>query len=323
MAPTDVGGYAGMKFLRQMDDPRNLRRTLLICALLSAVTTAVFWPVLHNDFINYDDPDYIINNPHVAGGLSWENVIWAFRAAHSGNWHPLTWLSHMLDVQLFGLRPGWHHLTSVLFHGANAVLLFLLLQRITGAAWRSAFVAALFALHPLHVESVAWVAERKDVLSTFFFMLTLWAYARYAEGRRPKSEGRSPKAEGNPNSELRSPKPEAGVLWSVVSDRWSVVRGPWPIFYLLSLVFFACGLMSKPMLVTCPSSCSSSTTGPSRRLQIENHATPNSKISLSFASRKAALLRPDRRLLRRNLSDAKGGGGHGFVERRSAPVAAV
>ena len=123
-----------------------------------------------------------------------------------GNWHPLTWLSHGLDVQLFGLKPGWHHLTSLLFHVANSVLLFLLLQRLTGAYWRSVCVAVLFALHPLHVESVAWVAERKDVLSGFFFMLTLLAYARYAEDQSRKS--RKPNAQ-SPKAEFRRRRPSA------------------------------------------------------------------------------------------------------------------
>ena len=156
--------------------------------LLTAVTLAAYWPVLQNDFVSYDDPDYVTENPHVLRGLSWSNVGWAFRTAHAGNWHPLTWLSHALDVQLHGLNTAWHHLTALLFHTANALLLLLWLQRTTGRLWCSAAVAALFALHPLHVESVAWVAERKDLLSGVFFMLTLWAYTRYS--RSEKSWGR-------------------------------------------------------------------------------------------------------------------------------------
>ncbi len=152
------------------------------------MTLASFWPVFHNDFIKFDDPDYVTSNPRVTTGLTWSNVGWAFQSGEQANWHPLTWLSHMLDVQLFGLQPGWHHLVSLLIHTANALLLFLVLRRMTGADWRSAFVALFFAVHPLHVESVAWVAERKDVLSTFFFMLTLWAYARHAEVRGLKCE---------------------------------------------------------------------------------------------------------------------------------------
>ena len=175
-----------------MNLAKNARRTVLICGLLSVATLATFGPVIGHDFVNFDDIGFVTLNPHVTSGLSWANVEWAFRSGSlTGIWHPLTWLSHMLDAQLFGLRPGWHHLTSLLFHAANAVLLFLLLQRMTRAPWRSAAVAALFALHPLHVESVAWVAERKDVLSAFFFMLTLLAYARYTEVQSLKSKVQS------------------------------------------------------------------------------------------------------------------------------------
>jgi hypothetical protein len=166
-----------------MDCAKTTRHTILICLLLGAVTLLTFWPQTGHDFITYDDTFYLTENTHVQQGLNWANVAWAFRTGETGNWHPLTWLSHMLDVQLFGLKPGWHHLTSLLFHAANGVLLFLLLQRMTGAPWRSAFVAALFALHPLHVQSVAWAAERKDVLSGFFFMLTLLAYYQYVQSR--------------------------------------------------------------------------------------------------------------------------------------------
>ena len=154
-------------------------------------TFALFLPTTRNDFVNYDDPDYVTSNPHVSSGLAWPNVTWAFRTSHASNWHPLTWLSHMLDCQLFGQQPWGHHLVNVLFHTANAVLLFLLLRRMTGALGRSAMVAALFALHPLHVESVAWISERKDVLSTLFFLLTIWAYVRYVD----KAESRKQKAE--------------------------------------------------------------------------------------------------------------------------------
>jgi len=156
------------------------RRLILLSSCLIAVTTATFWPVLHNGFINYDDPDYVSENPHVLGGFTRQNVAWAF-GDHAGNWHPLTWISHILDAQLFGPAPGGHHLTSLVLHAANTLLVFLVLRRITGMDWRSACVAALFGLHPLHVESVAWVAERKDVLSAFFFLLTIWSYAVYAE----------------------------------------------------------------------------------------------------------------------------------------------
>src|SRR6266478_4494652 len=162
-----------------MERTNDIRRSIFICLLLGAVTLASYWPVLHNGFINFDDPEYITENPHVTSGLNLENVAWAFRTGYAGNWHPLTWLSHMLDVQFFGLNPMGHHLMNLMFHIINSILLFLVFRGMTGAVWRSAFVAGLFALHPLHVESVAWASERKDVLSAFFFMLTLWAYGRY------------------------------------------------------------------------------------------------------------------------------------------------
>ena len=152
-----------------------------LCLLLVAVTLAAYWPALRCDFVNYDDPDYFYSNSHVQTGLSFPNFKWAWTTGLCANWHPLTWLSLMLDAEVFGAGPLGPHLTNLLFHAANAVLLFLLLRCMTAATWRSAFVAALFALHPLHVESVAWVAERKDVLSTFFGLLALWAYARYAQ----------------------------------------------------------------------------------------------------------------------------------------------
>jgi tetratricopeptide (TPR) repeat protein len=144
---------------------------------------AVYWQVWNHSFVNYDDTLYVTKNPHVQAGLTSKDIAWSLTTTHGGNWHPLTWLSHMLDCHLFGMDPGWHHFSSLLFHTANALLLFLALNRMTGGLWRSAFVAGLFALHPLHVESVAWVAERKDVLSTFFLFLTLLSYVWYVERR--------------------------------------------------------------------------------------------------------------------------------------------
>jgi Flp pilus assembly protein TadD len=137
--------------------------------------------VRHHEFLNFDDNDYVTENRHVQAGWTMENLAWAFSSSLHHHWHPLTWLSHMTDCQFFGLNPGWHHLSSVFFHMANTLLLFLVFRRLTGAPLRSAFVAALFALHPLHVEPVAWVADRKDVLSAFFWMLAMLAYVRYAE----------------------------------------------------------------------------------------------------------------------------------------------
>ena len=157
---------------------------LLICLFLILITFVAFWQVRNNEFINLDDDLYVTHNPHVQGGLTLKGILWAFTSTYAGHWHPMTWLSHMIDYDLYGLNPGGHHLTNLFFHVANTLLLFLLLLRMTGAPWRSSFVAALFALHPLHVESVAWVSERKDVLSTFFWMLAIGAYISYVA--RPK-----------------------------------------------------------------------------------------------------------------------------------------
>ncbi len=167
-----------------MNKPLGTYWYLLIFIFLVSITFAVYWPAVNHEFVKYDDDKYVTDNREVKSGLGRQGVRWAFTSGYASNWHPVTWLSHMADCEFFGLRAGAHHLTSVLFHIANTLLLFVVLKRMTGAMWASAFVAAVFGLHPLHVESVAWVAERKDVLSTFFWMLTIWAYARYAE--RPK-----------------------------------------------------------------------------------------------------------------------------------------
>jgi tetratricopeptide (TPR) repeat protein len=187
----------------------------VVCLLLGAAALAVFWPALHCGFVYFDDLDYVTKNKDIQNGLTWTSFKWAWITTQAGNWHPITWLSHILDVELYGMKPASHHLTNLLLHAANSMLLFLLLYRLTGTLWRSAFVAAIFALHPLRVESVVWIAERKDVLSTFFWMLTVWAWIRYVE---------------NLKSRISSPK----------------------FFYGLSVVFYALGLMSKPMLVTLP-----------------------------------------------------------------------
>jgi len=160
------------------------KQPIVIYLLLTAAVIITFRQVYHCDFINYDDPTYVFENTNIQSGITTQAIRWAFTTGHAANWHPMTWLSHMLDVQLFGLQPRWHHLTNLLFHIANTLLLFFVFNRMTKAPWKSAFVAALFALHPLHVESVAWVAERKDVLSTFFWMLTMCAYVHYVEHPR-------------------------------------------------------------------------------------------------------------------------------------------
>ena len=163
------------------------RRSKIVAFLLVVVTAAIYSNVLSNDFDYYDDEPYITANTHIQKGLSWTSIKWAFTSiGYSDNWHPLTWLSHMLDVRLFGLNPAGHHFTNLLFHILATLLLFGFLLSTTGLLWPSAFVAALFALHPLHVESVAWAAERKDVLCAVFWFATLWAYAYYV--RRPNSK---------------------------------------------------------------------------------------------------------------------------------------
>jgi protein O-mannosyl-transferase len=159
----------------------------LIYILLTATVIIAFRRVTRCDFISLDDFTYVTENINIRHGMTMEAIRWAFTTGYAGNWHPLTWMSHMLDIQLFGLNPRWHHFTNLLFHMANTLLLFFVFHRMTKAPWKSAFVAALFAIHPLHVESVAWVAERKDVLSTFFWMLTMAAYVRYAENPRLES----------------------------------------------------------------------------------------------------------------------------------------
>jgi len=183
-------------------------RDILVCLFFVMATLAVYWQVQTCNFV-FDDIQYVTGNRHIQEDFTLENIIWAFTTIHASNWHPLTWLSHMLDHHFYGMNSGWHHLTNLFLHIANTLLLFLVFRKMTGCLWQSGFVAGLFALHPLHVESVAWVSERKDVLSTFFWMLTMWSYIWYVE---------------NP-----------------------VVHR-----YILVVLFFALGLMSKPMLVTLP-----------------------------------------------------------------------
>lgn len=162
---------------------------VVVCFLLAAIVLIVFSQTLQHEFVNYDDGQYVYDNPRIVSGLSLDGIQWAFTHVHGGNWHSLTTISHMLDCQLVGLQPWEHHMTNVLLHLLAAVFLFLALRQLTGAFWPSATVAAIFAVHPLRVESVAWISERKDVLSGVFFMLILWAYARYARSNRP-SPGR-------------------------------------------------------------------------------------------------------------------------------------
>jgi protein O-mannosyl-transferase len=218
----------------------TIRSPGFISVLLALATLAVFWPVTGHDFLSLDDQEYVTANAHVQGGPTWDNVSWALTTGHASNWHPVTWLSHALDCQLFGLKAGAHHLVSVGFHVANTLLVFLLFRRMTGALWRSAFVAALFALHPLHVESVAWVSERKDVLSTFFWNLALLMYVRYVE--QSEVQNPKPKVEGLAARQHPSSKTRHAPRFTVYCSR----------FYILSLLLFALSLMSKPMAVSLP-----------------------------------------------------------------------
>ena len=187
----------------------------LICTVLFMGTLLLFARAWQAEFVNYDDPDYVTANPHVKRGLTAEGIKWAFSAKHASNWHPLTWVSHMLDVSWHGMNPKGHHATSVILHALNAVLAFAAFWRLTRTLWPSALCAAFFAWHPLRVESVAWVAERKDVLSGTFWFLVLWAYATFAERQRERRSG----------------------AWT---------------WYMIALIAFSLGLMAKPMLVTLP-----------------------------------------------------------------------
>lgn len=185
-----------------------------IIVALALLVVAIYWQAVGFEFINFDDNIYVYENSFVTGGLSMQSVYWAFTHFHSANWHPLTWISHQLDVTLFGLNAGSHHATSIILHVVNTVIAFAVFNKLTKSFWKSAIVAALFAIHPAHVESVAWVAERKDVLSTMFWLLTMWTYLVYARKRESNEK--------------------------------------YLVAYLVTIVLFALGLMAKPMLVTLP-----------------------------------------------------------------------
>jgi len=195
-------------------------RLLIVLTLL---TGALYWPTTHQDFTVFDDGDYVYDNPGVKGGLSWEGAQWAFTNIHSANWHPLTWISHQADWVCYGSFAGGHHLTNLLLHTLNTLLLFLLLRRLTGNTSASWIVAALFGWHPLHTESVAWIAERKDLLSTLSLIGTLWAYAGYAKARGGET-----------------------------GDGFALRRVRAGRCYGAALMIFAAGLLCKPMLVTLP-----------------------------------------------------------------------
>ncbi len=208
-----------------------------VAILLAVITIVLYWPATQCDFVNYDDNVFITENPHVQNGLTWEGIKWAFtNTKQAAYWAPMMWLSHMLACQLFGLNPWGHHLINILLHAANTALVFLLLRNLTGALWRSVMVAALFGWHPLHVESVAWVTERKDVLSAFFGLLSLICYVKAVTSGQP-SPGFGSAGKGQVT--------RANSVQLPVTSYQSR-------FYWLSLLFFAFGLMSKAMLVTWP-----------------------------------------------------------------------
>jgi tetratricopeptide (TPR) repeat protein len=204
--------------------------TVAVCLSLTAIVWAVFGQTTHYSFVNYDDPVCIYKNPAITQGLSWHGAVWVFQHGSFEAWYPLTDISHQLDWQLYGPNAGGHHLTNVLLHAAAAVMLFLALRRLTGAFWRAAFAAAVFAIHPLRAESVAWAIERKDVLSGLFFMLTLWAWAGHLKKR------------------ARINEPDMGAC----DPNFVPAPSGWTADYFLALIFFLFGLLSKTMLVTLP-----------------------------------------------------------------------
>jgi tetratricopeptide (TPR) repeat protein len=230
-----AGQDAGSGILREIWKRHSV---LLSCLLLAGAVLWAFLPAIGNDFTGYDDPDYVTANPHVQQGVTAESIRWAFTSAAAANWHPLTWLGHVLDCQLYGLEPWGHHLTSLLLHLLTSIVLFLALRQATGATGKSLAVSLLFSLHPLRAESVAWVAERKDVLSALFFCTTLWAQAKFGARSAECGAQRSP-------SGIRPPA-------SGIQQRVSSIQHPTTWLYLLTLSFFLLGLLSKPMLVTVP-----------------------------------------------------------------------
>jgi tetratricopeptide (TPR) repeat protein len=310
------------------DLQKRLRLARIISLALGLVTFFLYFPVRNQDFQRMDDPDYVYQNPHVTSGLTTDNAAWAFTHSHSSNWHPLTWLSHMLDCQLFGLNAGAHHLVNAALHAINSALLLLLLFRYfyrhqslrDGSTGRlspsreslrgpggegnrlacSTFVAALFALHPLHVESVAWIAERKDVLSTLFWILTIWAYFRYTDGKDAVSASLAshPRKDSAPKlgTEGLGPYPVSASLSNSpqpkslpVRDREtrSLPEGLRPYHgetrslpYVTSLVLFILGLMSKPMLVTLPFTLLLLDFWPLRRLNLASGSLLKSALPL-------------------------------------------
>src|ERR1044071_5565747 len=247
-----------------MSQRAEKRMRVAACVMLAGLTFALYSGVGRYEFTTLDDRDYITGNPDVTAGLSWNGIVWAFTSAYSSNWHPLTWISHMLDCQLFGLNAGVHHLENAVIHIVNTLLLLAFLNRTTKAFWHSTFVASLFALHPAHVESVAWISERKDVLSTFFFLLTLLAYNEYVAGRKLNTGGQA------------------------VFSMWR--RHSPSMFYILSLALFAMGLLSKPMVVTLPFVLVLIDYWPLQRFQLSGIKTIGAQDWLSLLKEKSLFL---------------------------------
>ncbi|MEP6904068.1 MAG: tetratricopeptide repeat protein [Actinomycetota bacterium] len=229
------------------NSPSNLNLKYYVLAALAVVCLIIYAQTIGFDFINLDDDIYVYENPFVSRGFNFTNFKWALTAFHAANWHPLTWISHALDASFFGLNAGGHHAVNLIFHIINSTLLFVVVNKLTNAFWKSAIVAALFAVHPAHVESVAWIAERKDVLSTLFWLLTTWAYLRYTEERVESQESRvESQNELETNKYDESTKSKNKKNGSTSDFRHSTK------YYILTILLFALGLMAKPMLVTLP-----------------------------------------------------------------------
>lgn len=254
---SESGGSAAVRLVWRVAAVSRLQ-PVAVSVVLFLLVAAVFWPATGYQFVNFDDPQYVTENTHVQAGLTRSSLQWALRSTETGNWHPLTWLSHLLDCQAFGMRPRGHHLTSVLLHAVNAVLLFVVLRIMTATTGPPMLAAGLWALHPLRVESVAWVAERKDVLSACLGLLALWAYARYAiRDRQPVPSGLGNSQAQNPESrERRLHSVQEATRTTSYLSRFAVAASPSTphalCWYLLALLFFALSLLCKPMLVTLP-----------------------------------------------------------------------
>ncbi len=241
---------SGQKASEGILSENHILQPRLVGLILAGITLLVYWPVVGHGFVNYDDGDYFASNWHVLEGVTPDGLRWAFGTGFAANWHPLTWISLMLDADIFGSGATGPHFVNLILHLANTVLLFTLLRRMTGALWPSAIVGGLFALHPLHVESVAWISERKDVLSTFFGLLALCAYEAYAHHPRSPQARKGAMEKQSPLDHNADTAGASRAIFASFARAFSRSRRRW--FYLLALLLFALALMSKPMLVTLP-----------------------------------------------------------------------